>query len=140
MKRIISWSILIGFAVAQMVIIAPKFITASSETMYMAVVGPMTGSDAAAEGEQQLDNIIDQLSQTYTGGPLLVSVPSENAANVIQCIRDNPRLRFGKPPPYMIIGPDSLGRHELLAPLSTLNCETARQVITQRLFLLLQSS
>ena len=293
MKRILSWSILIGFAVAQMAIIAPKFITSGSETMYMAVVGPMTGPDAergkamvdgatlmidtleksgelgdrdiqliikddksdpqtamehaaalaqdeqvlavlghlsdeisratapiyaagglpivsgssglplvaaenewyfrvglttvqqgtflanylarvmqedtlqiitaqdeysqsltvavedelwflkrlgtarveiskkwsfdaAAEGEHQLDEIIDELSKTYTGGPLLVSVPSNNAADVIQRIRDNPRLRFGKPLPYKIIGPDSLGRPELLTSLSTLNRETAR--------------
>lgn len=293
MKRILSWCLLVGFAIAQMAIIAPKFITAGSETMYIAVVGPMTGPDAergkamvdgatlmvdtleesgdlgdrdiellvmddksdpqtamehaaniaqddqvlavlghfsdeisratapiykaggvpvvsgssglplvaaenewffrvglttvqqgtflanylarvmtedtlqiitaqdeysqsltvavedelwflkrlgtarveitnkwsfdiAAEGENQLDQIIDELSKTYTGGPLLVSVPGEIAADVIQRIRDNPRLRFGKPLPYKIIGPDSLGRPDLLASLSTLNRETAR--------------
>jgi hypothetical protein len=292
MKRILSWLLLIGFAVAQISIIAPKFITAGSETMYMAVVGPMTGPDAArgkamvdgatlmidtlgesgalgdrdiqlivkddqsnpqiamehaaalaqdeqvvavlghssdeisratapiyaagalpvvsgssglplvaaenkwyfrvglttvkqgtflanymarvmqedtlqiitaqdeyslsltmavedelwflkrlgtarvevtkkwsfdaAEGERELDQIIDELSKTYTGGPFLVSVPKEIAANVIQRIRDNPRMRFGKPLPYKIIGPDSLGRPELLSSLSTLNRETAR--------------
>jgi ABC-type branched-subunit amino acid transport system substrate-binding protein len=292
MKRILSWLVLIGFAVAQISIIAPKFISAGSETMYMAVVGPMTGPDAArgkamvdgatlmidtleesgilgdrdiqlivkddqsnpqiamehaaalaqdeqvmavlghssdeisratapiyaagglpvvsgssglplvaaenkwyfrvglttvqqgtflanymarvmqedtlqiitaqdeyslsltmavedelwflkrlgtarvevskkwsfdaAEGKRELDQIIDELSKTYTGGPLLVSVPTDIAAKVIQRIRDNPRLRFGKPLPYKIIGPDSLGRPELLSSLSTLNREVAR--------------
>ena len=66
MKRILSWSILIGFAVAQMAIIAPKFITSGSETMYMAVVGPMTGPDAE-RGKAMVDGatlMIDTLEKS----------------------------------------------------------------------------
>lgn len=66
MKRILSWLVLIGFAVAQISIIAPKFITAGSETMYMAVVGPMTGPDAA-RGKAMVDGatlMIDTLEES----------------------------------------------------------------------------
>lgn len=69
MKRILSWSILVGFAVAQMAIIAPKFITTGSETMYMAIVAPITGPDAEC-GKAMVDGVTLMIDTREESGAL----------------------------------------------------------------------
>ncbi len=47
MKKVLSWLLLAVFAVAQLFVLAPRLFTGGEDTAQIALVGPMSGPDAA---------------------------------------------------------------------------------------------
>ncbi len=59
-----------------------------------------------------------ELAQSYTGEPVLLAVSDAMAPAAVRGIQSNPRTRFGRVIPYVLIGPDTLGKASLLDALT----------------------
>jgi len=75
------------------------------------------------ESEEVIAEVIGQLSSKYTGEMIFLAVHEDTAETLIPTIRDNPRLRFGNPIPYKILGPESLGQPSLVQAFAKLRRE-----------------
>jgi len=75
--------------------------------------------DAKSESlEKDVEALAKELAASYARQPVLLAVPDEISATVVKGIQSNPRTRFGRSIPYVLIGPDTLGKATLLQALS----------------------
>ncbi len=78
------------------------------------------------DAEKVIEKIVVKLSESYSGEMIFVAAQEATASTLLRQIQDNPRLRFGKPIPYKIMGPESFAKPSLTAALSNLRREKAQ--------------
>jgi len=77
----------------------------------------------APDAEAKIKEITDNLSANYAGEMIFLAVREKTAATLIRRIQDNPRMRFGNPIPFKIMGPEALSKPSVIASFSKLRRE-----------------
>lgn len=94
MGRIFYWVMFVGFAAANLMMVAPQLMSTSEETVRIAVVGPMSGPDAD-DGRDLVDGVrilVERLEQSGDLGARRIDLDIRDDANspetAVQVARD----------------------------------------------------